>query len=345
MKNKYDFVYLTNTPSFYKINLCNEISKKKKILIVFYGYGEEAVNCNLSELDNKLFDYHFLYSGNSRKRNKLLVFIKLLILMSSLEYKRVIFPGWMSTEYNLFSFLSPKSKNIVVCESSVLDSYFRGIKGIIKKKIISRMSYALTSGMPHRRLFDNIYFRGKVYITGSVGIFNKKEKSRHIKNEALKYLYVGRLVDVKDISLLIEAFNKNKKRLTIVGCGKLEKKLKSMANNNINFTGFIPNENMKEIYESHDIFILPSKYEPWGLVIEEAIYWGLPVIVSDKVGSHEDMVRELNTGVVFKSGCINSLSNAIVEIEKNYDIYKRSTDNVDFFKRDKEQVESYLKTL
>ena len=44
MKSHYDIVYLTNTPSFYKINLCNEVAKQKSLLLVFYGYGDEAVN-------------------------------------------------------------------------------------------------------------------------------------------------------------------------------------------------------------------------------------------------------------------------------------------------------------
>lgn len=44
MKKMYDFVYLTNTPSFYKLNLCNEIARTNSLLLVLYGYGSEAVN-------------------------------------------------------------------------------------------------------------------------------------------------------------------------------------------------------------------------------------------------------------------------------------------------------------
>lgn len=72
-----------------------------------------------------------------------------------------------------------------------------------------------------------------------------------------------------------------------------------MAKDNIRFLGHVPNDSLPEIYERHDVFILPSRYEPWGLVVEEALFRGLPVIASDKVGSAADMVAALETGAVF----------------------------------------------
>ena len=44
MNKQYDFIYLTNTPSFYKARLCEELAKKHSVLLVLYGYGAEAVN-------------------------------------------------------------------------------------------------------------------------------------------------------------------------------------------------------------------------------------------------------------------------------------------------------------
>ena len=51
MNTHYDFVYLTNTPSFYKLNLCNEIAKTHSLLLILYGYGSEAVNKELKASD------------------------------------------------------------------------------------------------------------------------------------------------------------------------------------------------------------------------------------------------------------------------------------------------------
>lgn len=345
MKREYDFVYLTNTPSFYKLNLCNEIAKTHSLLLVLYGYGAEAVNKDLSGNNNYKFDIKFLHNGDSHKRNKLKVFFNLLSLMKSIKVKKVLYSGWLAPEYNIYSFISPKSKNIVINESTIWESSLNGIKGWIKRCIINRMGAALPSGEPHKELFTSINYKGRINITGGVGLLNMGIRKEHKPNTPLKYIYVGRLIEVKNISLLIETFNKNGKPLTIVGKGELEEELKAKANNNITFIGFIDNEKLSKIYQSHDVFILPSTYEPWGLVVEEALYWGLPVIVSNKIGSSIDMVQRYSSGEIFQLSESNGLENAISKIESNYNEYKNNVISIDWEKRTKEQVNAYTSLI
>ena len=345
MKKQYDFVYLTNTPSFYKLNLCNEIAKTHSLLLVLYGYGSEAVNKELHESEQFNFDFYFLNEGDSNRRNHLLVFFRLLELMRNIQCRKVLFAGWFSMEYNIYSFISSREKNVVVCESSLLDVSFRGFAGVVKKAIINRMSAALPSGLPHDQLFQSIGFRGVRHITGSVGIFNKPGRKQKEVHRPLRYLYVGRLVEVKNVSLLIEEFNANGKPLTIVGSGPLEQELKRQAKTHIEFTGFIPNEQLGDIYQAHDVFILPSSYEPWGLVVEEALYWGLPVIVSSQVGSSLDMVKKLNTGIIFQSQDRNDFHRAIACMEERFSEFDQHVQQIDWAKRDSLQVKAYTSLL
>jgi glycosyltransferase involved in cell wall biosynthesis len=341
----YDFVYLTNTPSFYKLNLCNEIAKSHRLLLVLYGYGEEAVNKELGEGSGYRFDYYFLNNGDSNKRSKIKTFWNLLRLMGKIRVSKIIYAGWLAPEYNLYSFFSEKRKNIMVCESSIFDASFQGIAGFVKKIIIGRMSAVLPSGQPQDELFKSIGFKGQRNITGGVGLFYKPKKTAKIIHKPLRYLYVGRLIEVKNIKLLIDEFNRNGHSLTIVGKGVLEEKLKADAQSNITFMGFIDNENLGTVYQNHDVFVLPSKSETWGLVVEEAIYWGLPVIVSDRVGCGIDMVKDLGTGKIFESESMDSLHSAIIDMERNFDTYRHYVDNVDWNERDKKQVEAYFSLL
>lgn len=346
MKKYYDFIYLTNTPSFYKVNLCREIGKQYSILLVLYGYGQEAVNTTLDDNGSTHFDHIFLNTGDAGVRNKWTVFIKLINLMRHVECRKILYSGWFAIEYNIFAFLSPKEKNVMICESSIFDVSLAGFKGLIKRCIINRMGAALPSGIPHKQLFDKIGFKGALNITGSVGIFNKGKREFAYKTQGeLKYIYVGRLVDAKNVSLLIDVFNRNKKPLTIVGQGPLEKELKHKAGNNIRFIGFIENEKLGAVYKEHDVFILPSKYEPWGLVVEEALYWGLPVIVSNKVGSSIDMVEKLGTGIIFESENENSLHSSIVQMEQNLNQYRLNVEKINWEERDKEQIKAYTSLL
>ena len=346
IKDNYDFVYLTNTPSFYKLNLCNEIVCTNSLLLVLYGYGSEAVNTVLENNKNLNFDYYFINQGDSNTRNKWYTFFQLIKLMLSIHCKKVIYAGWMAPEYNLYSFFSPKRKNVMVCESSIFESSLKGIKGWVKRRIIGRMSCALPSGKTHAELFRQIGYKGTVHLTGSVGIFYKGErKERTTPNHPLRYIYVGRLIDIKNVALLIEEFNRNGKSLTIVGKGILESELKKQAKSNITFTGFIDNNKLGDVYQAHDVFILPSTSEPWGLVVEEALYWGLPVIVSDKVGSSIDMVKDLHTGCIFQSENINSLHESILSMETNYTAFRNAVWQIDWDERDKNQIRAYTSLI
>lgn len=344
MKKTYDFVYLTNTPSFYKFNLCNEISKTHSVLLVLYGYGSEAVNTILGDSVETRFDYTFINQGDSNDRNRFKTFLELIKLMRRIKSRKILYSGWMAPEYNFFSLFSAKKRNVLVCESSVFDTGFSGFKGLIKRLIVNRMGAVLPSGKPHAELFENIGFKSKCNVTGSVGIFNKgpREFKLNSANKPLKYLYVGRLVDVKNVELLIDVFNCNGKSLTIIGDGILADTLKTKAKNNIRFQGFIANELLGDLYQEHDVFILPSKYEPWGLVVEEALYWGLPVIVSDRVGSSIDMVKDLGTGLIFKSSDKNDLQACVDKMEREYDKFLGNVKAIDWIEKDKRQVEAYL---
>lgn len=342
MRKHYDIVYLTNTPSFYKVNLCNEIGKNRKLLLVLYGYGEEAVNRILENNISYNFEYIFLWDGDSAKRNKMKTFIKLCNLMHTISCDKIIYEGWYVPEYNLYALMSPKNKNCMLCESTIYESSVSGIKGYIKKAIINRCSIALPSGSAHKAIFDSIGYKGKINITGGVGIFNKVPRNIENKPNNLKrFLYVGRLIECKNLRFLIERFNENGKSLTIAGKGPLEKELKELAKGNIKFIGFIANEKLPDVYKTHDIFILPSLTETWGLVVEEAIYWGLPVITSDRVGCSNEMVIEQNTGCTFKLDNKDDFERAIRQVEENYNIYRENALNYDFDTRDKKQVEAY----
>lgn len=350
IERPYDFVYLTNTPSFYKLKLCQQIAAGgKKVLLIFYGYDSAAVNIKLNPAGGNFHgvDYIFVNAGDANKRNKLKVLFKLRRLLRHIKYRKLIYSGWISTEYNLLSLFTRRENNILVCESSVFDTNFSGLKGRIKRVVISRMEAVLPSGKPHLELFKQVSFKGKCNITGSVGTFNKgnrKLKEGETKRP-LKYIYVGRLVDVKNVGMLIDAFNRNGKPLTIVGDGVLAEELKRMANPNIVFSGFVENESLGRVYQEHDVFILPSYYEPWGLVVEEALYWGLPVIVSNRVGSSIDMVRDLNTGVIFNSGEVEDLQRCVDVMEEEYESFQTNVNAIDWVEKDKRQVEAYLDLL
>jgi len=246
------------------------------------------------------------------------------------------------------AFLLPKRKKILQFESTIKESIVSGAKGLIKRCLFSRFSAVLPSGELHSQIFQVLHYKGTIIKTLGVGIFNRQERffiDKTVTKEQYKYIFVGRLTPVKNLKSLVMVFNHNGYKLSIVGTGPQESELKEIAKDNIRFWGFIPNNDLGRIYQQHDIFILPSYSETWGLVVEEAIYWGLPVIVSDAVGCQEEMVIKPNTGIVYNLDDDKGLHTAIQSMCNNYSYYKLNVLNFDFDRRDQNQVDAYIKSL
>jgi len=154
---------------------------------------------------------------------------------------------------------------------------------------------------------------------------NKIKKRLGIKNDYV-VLFVGRLIKVKGLFTLLKGFKKVKEKfsnvsLLIAGDGVLRKSLEGFTKRekleDVYFTGFVSPERLPRYYAISDIFVLPSNYEPWGVVVNEAMASGLPVVLSDKVGSRDDLLKEGVNGFCFKSGEHEELANILKEMLSN----------------------------
>lgn len=188
-------------------------------------------------------------------------------------------------------------------------------------------------------------FNGEIKITGGCGLLNYIKQPDYVPRETVRnFLYVGRFVEVKNLRLLVETFNKLPHlKLMMAGYGELEPDLKNLAKENIKFLGPVKNCDLWKIYRKADVFILPSISETWGLVVEEALNNGLPVIVSDKVGCREDLVTS-ETGIVFLHNSHESLLSSINEMT-DIDAYNKLRMNIsklNFIERASHQVEVFL---
>nr|WP_025003836.1 glycosyltransferase [Porphyromonas macacae] len=115
---------------------------------------------------------------------------------------------------------------------------------------------------------------------------------------------VGRLVKRKNIDFLIRVFqecNTQDYELLIVGEGPEKNNLKCLAESdqNIRFLPFMKQSELRELYKRVSAFIIPSTFDTWGLVINEAMAAGLPVIASSKCGATEVLVKDGVNGYVF----------------------------------------------
>ena len=131
----------------------------------------------------------------------------------------------------------------------------------------------------------------------------------NVPEHVTTFLYVGRLEPYKGITDLLLAFERLAAELddvclVIVGSGSEAALVEQHAAGNefIRYLGRLPADRVWEAYAVADAFILPSHFEPWGLVVNEAMASGLAVIVTDQVGCSEDLVKDGESGFVVPAG-------------------------------------------
>ncbi len=144
-------------------------------------------------------------------------------------------------------------------------------------------------------------------------------------------LYIGRLEDYKGIELLLSAFGRaaaagKDLRLAIAGDGSLRRRVEAVAadaDRHVAYLGRLSGDDVLRAYLAADVVVLTSLFEPWGLVVNEAMACGLPVIVSDQVGCADDLVRHRETGLVVGAGCEQELTAAILELADDAPVRRR----------------------
>jgi len=336
----YDIIFITNLPSFYKINLYNKIARHKNILVVFTHDSDIQRNEDFYEGTRE-----FSFISIAKKS----IFSKIsfiLNLCNNKPYQQLILVGWDQLVLWFAAFKSPKKKNSLVIESSILESSVTEFKGLLKKIFCSRISKAYVSGKSQADLINALGFRGEIIITKGVGLFRIRPNPIFQEVSSIKnFMYVGRLSPEKNLQFLIETFNQLPKlTLSVVGFGPQELFLKSIAKQNIVFHGAIPNAELYKVYLQNDVFVLPSISEPWGIVVEEALNNGLPVIVSDKVGCSAEIVEVDKNGLIFRLEEKDSLYKAILKITDPlyYNFLRKNICHMDFKKIAEQQVNCYL---
>jgi glycosyltransferase involved in cell wall biosynthesis len=208
-------------------------------------------------------------------------------------------------------------KVILAVDSTEGDNPNKWYAELIKKFIISfadgffcygkkSADYMLKLGASESQILMR---RNSVNNTRVREIYDAYKISEDYKYERKKYpkynfIFVGRFLEIKNLDRLINSFNLAKNNdwgLILVGDGPEKEKLITLQKS-INNLYFIPPQEWYKVPEKMalaDVLILPSYSEPWGLVANEAMVCGMPVIVSKQSGSSADLVKEGLNGFTF----------------------------------------------
>jgi len=103
--------------------------------------------------------------------------------------------------------------------------------------------------------------------------------------------------------------------LVVVGDGEERTRLEEQARvnglNGVRFCGFRNQSELPRFFDLADVFVLPARHEPWGLIVNEVMNAGRAVVLSDDCGCHPDLVTDGVEGFVFPVGDVNALTDAL----------------------------------
>ncbi len=265
------------------------------------------------------------------KKNKHDIIINPFALFSFFRFKFdiLISYGWANPTNMLFFLLCKILKRpyylfveSTLNESSTQRSLFKNIITLI----INNSEACIVPGEKQKEYVKS--YSKNTRCIKIVNAIDSKPTQQPIKRKKVPIviLYVGRFEKIKNISTLIRACAHLKKRkiifkLELVGYGpekdnilRLLEELHLLSTTTISYSSHADISNK---YYNSDIFVLPSKQEPWGFVINEAIAAGLPCIVSQTVGATSELVLHNKNGYIFNPDNSLQLSEYLEDLIDN----------------------------
>lgn len=336
IKDKYLMVF--NEPTSFILDLIKEIrgNMEEQVDVTFIGENSSQ-NWDLPVRDlrveilpeNLCLALIALYHKISNSRYKLihlsgwggrLLFVLVIcwlyhipVVMTSDTTLRKILPLWKTFIKAIFYPLLFRIPKFLLPAGSRQAEYFR-YYGVKDTRIqVAKMTVDVAGFM---KRCSELGEKGRNTTRANLGFFESD----------IIFIFVGRLVEIKGIRNLLSSFDRlsvrySNTRLLFVGEGPLYDEIikASEKNHSIKYTGRLDQDGVIEMLHASDVAVLTSVQEQWGIVVNEAMSAGLPIIATDMVGCVDDLIFDGVTGRVVEADNPLALTSAMQEmvLDKN----------------------------
>ena len=306
----------------WRIDVFNEMGKYYDMTIVFTNAECEGFTYNRQDLLGKLHNIQSIFLTNGFKIGKRSVRLGIYKLITQIRPEVVFSHEYSSTsilvalykQLGLFHYryYLTTSDNLSMAEAAT------GLKAKARNYVLNQSNGIIVYSEPVRKWYHNRYPKLRIKICPNIqnptsllnyrrqfnSIIQKNANLYNLKDSNI-ILYIGRLVKVKGLDLLLSAFAKAKiidYKLIIIGEGNQSSVLKDDINkrnlqDKVLFIGYCSGSELYAWYDMANFFILPSRYEPFGAVVNEALVYGCPVVASKYIGATDFITPD--NGILF----------------------------------------------
>jgi len=319
---------------------CNAANLSLHVVQVSYTEWERAI---LGGVDSEVHQYpHEVLFDDPYDRVSLpRRLYRVLWVVMAQRWDIIVLPGYYEPAMWAAAIVGKArgAKIIIESDSTYHDRERWGPREWLKGLLVKMCDLALCYGMRARTYIVSLGMPVERTVLRCQATDNQTIKQIHAECSARRddfarevgvgkrnFIFVGRLSPEKNVATLIAAFARIAKRidgwgLIIVGAGPARAALESAVppelKTRVTFHGGKGWRDVPKYFAVADVLVLPSLSEPWGLVVNEGLICGLPVLVSDRCGCLPEIVIEGQTGFSFDPDSIDQLAQLMEDLAKD----------------------------
>ena len=249
---------------------------------------------------------------------------KMIALLKEFNPQAIVISGWMDKDYLKIAKAMRRQGIPVIagCDTQWKGSIRQRIGQLIAPFYLHpSIDVMWATGERQKKLVRRLGYRNERCWTGYYACDWEKFRihaTRSYSKARKAFFYVGRYIPRKGIDLLVEAYQQYRQKskdpweLWTAGTGSEAHLLEGIEG--IKNLGFTQPNQLPGILQEVGAFVLPSRVEPWGVVVQEAAAAGLPLICSDACGASDHLLKHNSNGFLFENGNVEQLSDSLVKI-------------------------------
>lgn len=297
----------------YVLACCNQLAAHGEVHIVRWPVNKEA-------------PFEFEFNSGLKVYNKPdYSFEGLQKLIAGIDPTVIVCSGWIDKDYlKLVKPYAGKIPTVMTCDTQWRGDLRQRLATIAGRMYLSRLfSHAWVPGQSQKQYALRLGFKAQHIETGfyscDLARFNQvygQQFAAKRQDFPKRFLYVGRYYEFKGIKELWQAFAElqaeqpNEWELWCLGVGDVE----PAQHPKIKHFGFVQPKDMQNFTAGSGVFILPSRFEPWGVVVQEFAASGFPLLLSGRIGAKEQFLKEGQNGFSFEAENLAAIRAAMKKI-------------------------------
>lgn len=312
------FLFLYTEIAEYFLACCNELTKQGEVHIVRWPVNKEA------PFQFSINEKIKIYNKRDYNQNQLKQ------LVETINPDVIVCSGWIDKDYlKITKRYFRKIPTVMTCDTPWTGGLKQRLAMIISRfTLLNIFSHAWVPGHIQKQYALNLGFQDMNIATHFYScdfdhfesIYQSQKTQKQIQFPK-RFIYVGRYYEFKGVKELWRAFielqteEPNDWELWCLGVGDIE----PIEHPKIKHFGFVQPKDMANYTSQTGVFVLPSRFEPWGVVVHEFAASGFPLLLSNKVGAKEQFLHEGKNGFIFKSENANDLKQTLKKIIQTKD--------------------------